>query len=283
MEPPFDIAADLDTPVSTYLRLAPLGPKYLLESVEGGIRLARYSFLGFGDAFKVRLDDEGLRFGDELRPVPSDKQGLLAAMREALAQAPRLSPEVDGLPFSGGLVGAAGYDLVRHFEHLPNRPAANTRPCPTAAWVATESLLVFDHLTRRIALLHAGSEDSRRALRDEVRTLLSGPLPVPAPTRRLDPAEASMSEGAFFDAVSRAKHHIFEGDIFQIVLSIRFAGRHDLDRLTPAAKGSLDYVSEAVRITRKALRPDIALIGFAGAPWTVATYMVEGGSSSTRS
>ncbi|HEX5764483.1 MAG TPA: hypothetical protein VFY27_02885, partial [Woeseiaceae bacterium] len=56
MQPPFDIAADLDTPVSAYLKLKELKPRFLLESVEGGERLARYSFLGFGDGFEVRLD-----------------------------------------------------------------------------------------------------------------------------------------------------------------------------------------------------------------------------------
>ncbi len=60
MEPPFDIAADLDTPVSAWLKLAGLKPRYLLESVEGGERLARYSFLGFGDALDFRLDGERL-------------------------------------------------------------------------------------------------------------------------------------------------------------------------------------------------------------------------------
>ena len=61
MKPPFDIAADLDTPVSAYLKLAPFRPRFLLESVEGGERLARYSFIGFGDCLEVRLDASGLQ------------------------------------------------------------------------------------------------------------------------------------------------------------------------------------------------------------------------------
>ncbi len=64
MQPPFDIAADLDTPVSTYLKLGPLRPRFLLESVEKGVHLARYSFLGFGEALEFRLDKDGLRCGD---------------------------------------------------------------------------------------------------------------------------------------------------------------------------------------------------------------------------
>ncbi len=80
MEAPFDIAADLDTPVSAYLKLKELKPRYLLESVEGGERLARYSFLGFGDALDLRLDEAGLRIGDELRPHPTDRHEYLDAL-----------------------------------------------------------------------------------------------------------------------------------------------------------------------------------------------------------
>jgi anthranilate/para-aminobenzoate synthase component I len=61
MKTPFDIAADLDTPVSAYLKLAPFRPRFLLESVEGGERLARYSFIGFGECLEVRLDAAGLK------------------------------------------------------------------------------------------------------------------------------------------------------------------------------------------------------------------------------
>jgi len=68
MEPPFDISADLDTPVSAYLKLEPLQPRYLLESVEGGAHLARYSFLGFGEILTLRLDTGGLRIGGKTLP-----------------------------------------------------------------------------------------------------------------------------------------------------------------------------------------------------------------------
>ena len=125
MQPPFDIAADLDTPVSTFLKLGPLKPRFLLESVEKGAHLARYSFLGFGNALEFRLDEDGLRYGDVSRPRPADQDELLDALRDALAQTPKLLPEVEGLPFSGGLVGAAGYDVVRYFERLENPPADN--------------------------------------------------------------------------------------------------------------------------------------------------------------
>ena len=81
MQAPFDIAADLDTPVSAFLKLAPLQPRFLLESVEGGERLARYSFLGFGDALEVRMDADGLVVGDEKQVRPASKEAYLDALR----------------------------------------------------------------------------------------------------------------------------------------------------------------------------------------------------------
>ena len=81
MKPPFDIAADLDTPVSAYLKLAPFRPRFLLESVEGGERLARYSFIGFGDCLEVRLDASGMHVGDAHSPRPNSKAEFLSALR----------------------------------------------------------------------------------------------------------------------------------------------------------------------------------------------------------
>ena len=84
MKPPFDIAADLDTPVSAYLKLAPFRPRFLLESVEGGERLARYSFIGFGDCLEVRLDAAGLDIGGVHSPRPQSKtRALECAARRA--------------------------------------------------------------------------------------------------------------------------------------------------------------------------------------------------------
>ena len=230
MQPPFDISADLDTPVSTYLKLGPLKPRYLLESVEGGVHLARYSFLGFGEAIEMRVDHEGLRIGERCIDTPGSRDELLALMRQALADSPRLAPEIPELPFSGGLVGVAGHDLVRHFEYLPNPPAGAPKPpVPEAAWIAAESLLVFDHLTRRIALLHAGSEIQRQALRDEVIGLLRGPVPLPngRPAAYTE-AEQSLSREEYMRCVETAKGYIAKGDIYQIVLSVRFSGMHSL-------------------------------------------------------
>src|SRR5262250_2157611 len=141
MQRPFDIAADLDTPVSAYLKLRPFRPRFLLESVEGGERLARYSFIGFGEALEVRLDAAGLSVGAERGPFPANGAALLSALRAALAQAPAPQPDIAGVPLAGGLVGYAAYDVVRCFERLP-APAARSATVPALHYVAPRSVLV---------------------------------------------------------------------------------------------------------------------------------------------
>lgn len=224
MQAPFDIAADLDTPVSAFLKLAPLHPRFLLESVEGGERLARYSFLGFGAALEVRMDAAGLVVDGETLPRPTNQAEYLEALRSALAKAPRPQPEVEGSPFAGGLVGVSGYDVVRLFERLPQDTQAQTS-VPDAAFTAPVSLLVFDHLTRRVALLHDGPEAERQALRLEVIERLRGPTPKSNGSVQISPASASLTEDEYCDRVNACKEYIAAGDIYQIVLSVLFRGQ----------------------------------------------------------
>jgi anthranilate synthase component 1 len=227
MQPPFDIAADLDTPVSAYRKLAALNPRFLLESVEGGERLARYSFLGFGDALDVRLDNDGLRVGDDVQEHPQSKDEYLDALRAALKRAPVAEPEVEGLPFTGGLVGVSGYDVVRLFEKLP-RTAMPQAGIPEAAFCATSSALVFDHLTRRVALLHHGSDAERASLRKEVIELLRGAVPPNGNDVSMSAPTANMSEQEFAERVLACKEYIAAGDIYQIVISVLFKGRSNV-------------------------------------------------------
>ena len=232
MQPPFDIAADLDTPVSAYLKLRPFRPRFLLESVEGGERLARYSFIGFGDCLELKLDGEGLSIDGKRRARPRDRQELLASLRSALASAPQPRPDIAGVPLAGGLVGAASYDIVRYFEKLPGREQLSS--VPEAHFIAPRSLLVFDHLTRVVALLHDGTDAERQSLRGEVMRALRGPVPenpVPEnnrPRGGFEPPVASLSEAQFVERVRRAQEYIAAGDVYQLVLSVQFSGRHQL-------------------------------------------------------
>ena len=227
MQPPFGIAADLDTPVSAYLKLAPLQPRFLLESVVGGEQLARYSFLGFGDALELRLDENGLTIDGEQREEPADREEYLDVLREALAKVPLSKPEVPNLPFTGGLVGVSGYDVVRLFERLPTNTTAQ-RGIPRAAFCATKSLLVFDHLTRRVALLHDGPDQERDALRKEVVRRLRGAIPPNGKNVKIGTPEAGMSEGGYAERVKACKEYIAAGDIYQIVISVLFKGRSNV-------------------------------------------------------
>ena len=227
MQAPFDIAADLDTPVSAYLKLESLKPRFLLESVEGGKRLARYSFLGFGDALEMRIDEEYLTIDDIKQPRPVNQQQYLDLLRRALKLAPQPQPDCS-LPFSGGLVGVSGYDVVRLFEKLPEKTIKQSH-LPDAAFVATTSLLVFDHLTRRVALLHDGSESERIKLRKDVIKLLRGAVPAKTKMASVSKVQASLSEEEFADRVKRCKEYIAAGDIYQIVLSVLFRGKTDID------------------------------------------------------
>jgi len=236
MKPPFDIAADLDTPVSAYLKLAPFKPRFLLESVEGGERLARYSFIGFGDCLEVRLDASGLCIGGLYAPRPRSKAQFLDALRGALARAPRPQPEIPGVPLLGGLVGYTSYDAVRYFERITGR-SLNDTETPHAHYVAPRSLLVFDHLTRGVALLHDGSEADRASLRREVIQALRGAVPtlaLPGGTGQrpvsasFSPATPSLTEETHAAGVRRAQEYIASGDVYQLVLAARFEGRHSL-------------------------------------------------------
>ncbi len=231
LEPPFDLPCDLVTPVSAFRKLAPLGARFLLESVENGssMQLGRYSFLGFGDARFVRLQGNEYTDGDLRGAAPTDREGLLTALRNSLAAAYRPADPADNLPFAGGLVGAAGFDVLRRFDRV--RPeAATTGPAhPELAYVSTRSLLVFDHLTRRSALLHDGTDNERAALRREVRALLDGPTPKVSGPAGSGPLAPSFRRDDFLDAVRKGQDHIEAGDLFQLVLSVRMSAQTDLD------------------------------------------------------
>ena len=207
-----DVLADLVTPVRAYPLLCPPGePGFLLESVEGGERLARYSFVGFRP--------RRLELPEGADPLP--------ALKRIADQ--RLAP-AEGLPrFAGGAVGYLGYDVARHFERLPL--AAGPPPAmPESAFLVAENLAIFDHVTRRVRLLtlHRPSEEARPdalARLDEMEARLA----VEAVPREDRPHAnglawtSNVTPGSFHAMVDAAREHIFAGDAFQVVLSQRFA------------------------------------------------------------
>ncbi len=228
MRPPFDIAADLDTPVSAFLKLKPLGVRFLLESVERGEQVARFSFLGLGSALELYFDSQGLTVNSIRQP---GRAGILTALREGLRNAPELTPQTDEIPFQGGLVGYADFDLIHKLEQFPINTTI-TDYHPQAAYLAPRSLLVFDHLTRRVALLHAGPETERLSLRKEVIAALRGPVPAANGRNTCSAATTSLSREDYMQLVDEAKHKIRDGDIFQVVLANRFSGECEVDPFT---------------------------------------------------
>jgi anthranilate synthase component I len=228
MKPPFDIAGDLDTPVSAFAKLAPFEPRFLLESVEGGERIARYSFIGFGDVLQVRLDEQAFVLGEERRALPRNQAELLDGLRAALSRLPAPTPALGQVPLAGGLVGFTSYDVVRYFERLPQR-LAPLPGVPLLHYVAPRSLLVFDHVSRGIALLHAGSDAERESLRREVIRALRGAVPFVRAGGGFSAPTPALTRDEYIAGVRQVQEYIAAGDVYQLVLSSRFTGRHALD------------------------------------------------------
>jgi len=218
-----EIPADFLTPVSAFLAVSARAERaFLLESVVGGERIARYSFLGRDPVATIEAHGTGVRVrgAEGTRRVAGD---LLTTLRDALG---RTAAEVPGLPrFTGGAVGYLTYDAARLFERLPDRHA--TAGPPLASFSIYHSLVAFDHVRQRLVLI-ADAEPGRRAAFDraqEVLDALEEDLRSfrPAAARAAAPVAAGeepLVDGpAFKAAVLRAKEYIAAGDIFQVVLS----------------------------------------------------------------
>ncbi|MBU0741157.1 hypothetical protein KJ554_02250, partial [bacterium] len=179
------IPADLDTPVSAYLKLMPQGAVFLLESVEQGIQVGRYSFIGVGPCTEIRLEDDlavTSRDGEEAT-AQVDRADLFAPVRAALAEFADLEGEGLPAPFAGA-VGNIAYDAVRHFERVPLPEAGWVDDLPDYRFVIPTTLAVFDHVKCEIELLtmpaNGGGEkayDEAAARIDELLAALGAPLP----------------------------------------------------------------------------------------------------------
>ena len=236
--------ADLETPVSAYLKISARFPTdhFLLESVEGGEKWARYSFIGFDPHLRFRADANGIsvRQGGETRnvPVTGDPLDALAGILKEIRYRP-----APGLPrLSGGAVGYIGYAYVRYLENVGgDRPLTDA---PDAMFLFPSRLVIFDNVRHTVLIVahgsvHAGEDPGAayaRALEaiEEVRGILRVPLEgseVPDGDDGGEPPAFEMPRGAFLDAVRKAKEHIRNGDIIQVVLSNRATVR---TRRTPA-------------------------------------------------
>jgi anthranilate synthase component 1 len=226
----FDIELSNETPATVFMKLRQLTPTFLLESIERGVDQSRYSFLGIGSSQSIQVRS-GTFFlnGDEIS-TPNSQEEMMNLFRKTLSKLPDLKPAIDTVPFSGGIVGFSSFDMVRYFEHLPI--AKNKKGIlapPDSSYISPTSLLIFDHKRNKMALVHSGNEDERVQLRTEILAMLSIDIEPSLEKIIYSEPEANIDKKTFYEAVDKAKHHIYEGDIFQIVLSIAFSGSYDLD------------------------------------------------------
>ena len=234
-------SADLVTPVSAFLAMREAGTfGFLLESVEGGERLARYSFLGKRPYMVVESRGERVRLhrpagslGGDGAPhgVDALKGSVFSVLGDLLDRVDQ--PPVPGLPrFTGGAVGFVGYDAVRQLEALPVGPL-DTLGLPDAVWAFYDSVMAFDHVRRQLVLMAtafvdgetdpdaawAGAQDRIAEMEAQVGMRAGEPGP---PIRLLGEVTSSVERPDFEGAVERAKAHIVDGDVFQVVVSQRF-------------------------------------------------------------
>jgi anthranilate synthase component 1 len=244
------IPADLETPVSVFLKLKPKGAVFLLESVEKGMQVGRYSFIGLKPRVSISLQDEQVTIrrrqgaGAAAEQLPVDPADPLAAIKGELQQTVGFDdPEGDLPPPFGGAVGYMGYDLVRYFDNVP-LPAGNEDGLPDFHFMFPESLAVFDHVKSEIEILtippegdpeaaHAAACAEVEALLEALQAPLSHEIMRKGLHRAPDggPAlelAANMARDEFTGMVSRAQEHILAGDAFQIVLSQRLCGRTEV-------------------------------------------------------
>ncbi|MFO1321894.1 MAG: anthranilate synthase component I [Burkholderiales bacterium] len=223
--------ADLDTPLSVYLKLGNRPYSYLLESVQGGERFGRYSFIGL--PAEMRFEVRGhlcseyrgntlLSQTDQADPLEWVRQ-LQARFRAAvLPDLPR---------FAGGLVGYFGYETVRYIEgRLSGVAKPDALGCPDIMLLLSDRLAVVDNLSGKLYLVvyadprEPGAYAEARRQLDVLLSALRHPVSMPLETP-VPPSQpmSEFSEDAFMEAVDQAKHYIFEGDIMQVVLSQRLS------------------------------------------------------------
>ncbi len=234
------LPADLETPVSVYLKLRQPGKSsFLLESVEKGEQLGRYSFIGVDPPMSLTLQGHQVTVGGAGGAVLEQytREDPLGVLSELLQQ--RKPIPVPDLPaFTGGAVGYWGYDIVRHFERLPET-ARDDLALPDAVFLLADNLVIFDHVKHRLLVLaNARLEgDITAAYADAVARIenivaqLARPLIPPELPDVSDSAswESNKSQEEYEAMVRRAKEYIVAGDIFQVVLSQRLSKRTQAD------------------------------------------------------
>jgi anthranilate synthase component 1 len=224
-----EFLADGLTPLAVYRRLAGLSPyRFLFESVAGGERVSRFSFLGAAPREVYRLYPDRLEVerSGRRRRLPGEPLEALRRVVDGIAAAP------GPIPFTGGFVGYFGYDLIRLVERLPDRPP-DPFGLPVALLARFDSLVIFDHALQRVLAIAneiegevevvAAERQLRQLSRLLTREVAGGGVAMPSQPPRALAARASLDGESFRSAVRTAQEHIAAGDIFQVVLARRFS------------------------------------------------------------
>ena len=251
------VLGDLETPLSAYLKLTGDAPgSYLLESVEGGEQLGRYSTIGMAPDLIWQCKDNQAVLMRANGEVLEEGRGALESLR-ALTEAEKLAlppeTESDLPPMASGLFGYFAYDFVRYVEHLPDRPEDDLA-LPDAYLIRPTVVATFDSVKREVVLVTTArpgegqaAEEAYKAADARLAALLEklrAPLDLPPSVKVPEPDfQSNMTPEAYREAVLKGKDYIAAGDVFQVVLSQRYtadyAGRpldayRQLRRINPS-------------------------------------------------
>ncbi|MBU1317907.1 MAG: anthranilate synthase component I [candidate division Zixibacteria bacterium] len=232
-----ELPGDLETPVSAYLKLESVGAKFLLESAESPKSVGRYTFIGISPTHRIDILRDCCRIEgrDGKLDIPhASDDAPFTALRQILARI-SISRDVPEMRLLGGLVGYAGYNCVSFFE--PRIPFPDNRDEVLGSFYLVDTLLVFDHFSRRIkviSLTESGNEDSLRRskeLIDKISAALHGPVRIPQTMAMAANSEfvPNMKRDEFENMVEEARKNIFAGNVFQIVTSQVFSGETGAD------------------------------------------------------
>lgn len=230
-----EILADLDTPLSTYLKVADAPYSYLFESVHGGEKWGRYSIIGLPCETVVRITGKTIETSHNGKLIEQVQSADPLAWIENF-KAQYKVPDLDNLPrFNGGLVGYFGYDTVRYIEpRLGDCPNPDPLACPDILLMVSNDLIVFDNLSGRLFLIvHADTENKQAYQQaqnnlDKLTQFLRTATPkysskATGKTVNEDDFISGFTHDGYIDAVEKAKQYITDGDIMQVVLSQRLS------------------------------------------------------------
>ena len=224
-----EVLADLDTPLSAYLKLAHLPYTYLFESVQGGERWGRYSFIGLSCAERIKVSGNKVVHEKDDQASEQRVQDPLAWVQEFIQQ--YNVPDIPELPrFTGGLVGYFGYETIQYIEpRLKTEAKPDVIQAPDIFLMVSKELVVFDSLSGKIFLIvHVDPKQAQAHERgeqrlDQLAKLLQQPIPEISSAKSQAPVKfvSEFSEHDFKQAVDETREYIREGDVMQVVLSQR--------------------------------------------------------------